>query len=87
MILGIFAFACENSKKGGLLFYIVWCLGVTFISEISEKFRPPPSLMNGHLLKFSIFVEQKAAAPKNGVDFCWGSIGIIRSSLATSYDV
>ena len=38
-------------------------------------------------LKSSIFVVQKAAAPKNGVEFCQGFIGAIRSSLATSYDV
>ena len=38
-------------------------------------------------LKSSIFVVQKAAAPKSGVAFCQGSIGTIRSSLATSYDV
>ena len=37
--------------------------------------------------KSSIFVEQKATAPKNGVEFRQGSIGTIRSSLATSYDV
>ena len=38
-------------------------------------------------LKSSIFVVQKAAAPKNGVEFCQGSNGTIRSSLATSCDV
>ena len=38
-------------------------------------------------LKSSIFVVQKAAAPKTGVEFCQGSIGTIRSSLATLYDV
>ena len=35
-------------------------------------------------LKLPIFVVQKAAAPKNGVE---GSNGTIRSSLATLYDV
>ena len=39
------------------------------------------------VLKLSIFVVQRAAAPKNGVEFCQGSNGTIRSSLATSYDV
>ena len=39
------------------------------------------------VLKSSIFVVQKAAAPKNGVEFRQGSNGTIRSSLATSYDV
>ena len=38
-------------------------------------------------LKSSILVVQKAAAPKNGVEFRQGSIGTIRSSLAMSYDV
>ena len=42
----------------------------------------------GHVIfKSSIFVVQKATAPKNGVKFRQGSIGTIRSSLATSYDV
>ena len=39
------------------------------------------------VFKSSIFVVQKATAPKNGVEFRQGSIGTIRSSLATSYDV
>ena len=38
-------------------------------------------------LKLSIFVVQKAAAPKNGVEFRQGTNGTIRSSLTTSYDV
>ena len=38
-------------------------------------------------LKSSIFGVQKAAAPKSGVEFRQGSIGTIRGSLATSYDV
>ena len=38
-------------------------------------------------LKLSIFVVQKASAPKNGIEFRQGSNGTIRSSLATSYDV
>ena len=37
-------------------------------------------------LKSSIFIVQKAAAPKSGLEFCQGSIGTIRSSLATSCD-
>ena len=37
-----------------------------------------------YALKSSIFVVQKAAAPKNGVEFYQGSIGTTRSSLATS---
>ena len=38
-------------------------------------------------LKSSILVVQKAAAPKNGVEFCQGSNGTIRSSLAMSYNI
>ena len=48
-----------------------------------------PNDLNGDIkeaLKSSIFVVQKAAAPKSGVKFRQGSIGTIRSSLATSYD-
>ena len=37
-------------------------------------------------LKSSIFIVQKAAAPKSGAEFRQGSIGTIRSSLATSCD-
>ena len=39
------------------------------------------------VLKLSISVVQKAVAPKNGVKFCQGSNGTIRSILAMSYDV
>ena len=52
------------------------------------------SFLNGLLnhvvkevLKSPFFVVQKAAAPKNVVEFCQGSNGSIRSSLATSCDV
>ena len=45
-------------------------------------------LRHGHVVfKSSIFVVQKATAPKDGVEFRQGSIGIIRSSLAMLYDV
>ena len=40
----------------------------------------------GRLLKSTIFVVQRAAAPKNGVEFRQKSIGAIRCSVATSYD-
>ena len=39
------------------------------------------------VLKSSIFVVQKATAPKSGVEFRQGPLGAIRSSLATSYGV
>ena len=38
-------------------------------------------------LKSSIFVVQKAAASKTGVESRQSSIGTMRSSLATTYDV
>ena len=45
-------------------------------------------LLHGHVVfKSSIFVVEKATAPNNRVEFRQGSIGTIRSSLATSYDV
>ena len=44
------------------------------------------SVQLGRLLKSSIFVVQKAAAPKNVVVFCQNSIGAFRCSLATLYD-
>ena len=44
-------------------------------------------LNDEEVLKSSIFVVQKAAAPKNGVEFRQGSIGTIRSSLARSCDL
>ena len=37
-------------------------------------------------LKSPIFVVQRAAAPKNGVEFRQKSIGAIRCGVATSYD-
>ena len=40
----------------------------------------------GRFLKLPIFIVQNAAAPKNGVEFCQKSIGVIRCSLATLYD-
>ena len=44
--------------------------------------------VRGHVVyKSSIFVVQKATAPKNGVEFRQGSIGTIRSSLANKVEV
>ena len=40
----------------------------------------------GSLLKLPIFVVQKAAPPKNGVEFRQMSIDVIKCSLTTSYD-
>ena len=41
----------------------------------------------GCLINLSIFVLQCAAAPKNGVKFRQGTIGVIKSILATLYDI
>ena len=41
----------------------------------------------GHIPLCGIFVIQYATAPKYVVEFCQGSIGTIRSSLATWYNV
>ena len=38
------------------------------------------------VLYSQFFVAQKAAAPKNGIEFHQKSIGAVKSSLATSYD-
>ena len=40
----------------------------------------------GRLLKSPIFVKQRAAAPKNGVEFCQKFLRAIRLSVATSYN-
>ena len=40
----------------------------------------------GRLLKSPIFIVQKAAASKNGLEFRQKPIGVIRYCLATSYD-
>ena len=44
------------------------------------------SVQHVRLLKSSIFVVQKAATPKNGLEFCQRPIGAIRCGLATSYN-
>ena len=62
-------------------------VGVKEIMDNSIKDKTKvKSVQLGRLLKSSIFVVQKAAAPKNGVEFRQRSIGALRSSLATSYD-
>ena len=43
-------------------------------------------ILLGRILKSPIFVIQKAATPKNGVEFCQKSIGVIRYCLDTLYD-
>ena len=40
-----------------------------------------------YVLRLSIFVAQRLALHQNGVEFCQLSIGDIRISLATSFDV
>ena len=65
---------------------------VTFLRSNKMQFLPPPSYVVIEVnvtetVKPSIFVVQRAAAPKNGVEFRQRPIGAIRRSLATSYDV
>ena len=70
------------------------------LSDVQCILNVPPSwsFVNGLLnhvvkefnveeaLKLSIFIVQKAAAPKSGLEFRQDSIGTIRNSLATSCD-
>ena len=70
------------------------------LSDVQCILNVPPSwsFLNGLLnhvvkelnveevLKSPFFVVQKAAAPKNGVEFRQDSIGTIRNSLATLCD-
>ena len=56
------------------LFELVHLKDILFdklVDEVVKEFD------NQDALKSSIFVVQKAAAPKNGVEFCQGSIGAI----------
>ena len=55
-----------------------------YLFELAIEFNFSPEC--GIVEKSSIFVVQKADAPKIGLEFHQGSIGTIRSSLATSYD-
>ena len=52
-----------------------------YINDVVEEVNAKEAL------KSSIFVVQKAAAPKTGVESRQSSVDTIRSSLATSYDV
>ena len=54
---------------------------IIYLFELAIEFNFSPEC--GIVEKSSIFVVQKASAPKNGVEFRQGSIGTIRSSLAT----
>ena len=65
------------------LFELVLLNGLLFDEWVNHVVK---ELKVEEVLKSPIFVVQKAAAPKNGVEFRQGSIGTIRSSLATSYD-
>ena len=66
------------------LFKLVHLNGLRFDEWVNHVVK---ELNVEEALKLSIFVVQKAAAPKTGVEFRQGSNGTIRSSLATSYDV
>ena len=63
------------------LFYFSDLLFDEYIDDVVEEVNAKEAL------KSSIFVVQKAAAPKTGVESRQSSIGTIRSSLATSYNV
>ena len=63
------------------LFELVHLNGLLFDEWVDHVIK---ELNIKEALKSSIFVAQKAAAPKNGVEFRQGSIGDIWSSLATS---
>ena len=65
------------------LFELVLFIGLLFDEWVDHVVK---ELNIEEALKSPIFVVQKAAAPKTGVEFRQGSIGTIRSSLATSYD-
>ena len=69
----------------GILFFMYYYRGCLLFDEWVDHVVKELNIEDA--LKSSILVVQKAAAPKNGVTFCQGSIGIIRSSLAMSYDV
>ena len=63
------------------LFELVHLNGLLFDEWVDHVVK---ELIIEKALKTTIFVVQKAAAPKNGVEFCQKSIGVIRCSLATS---
>ena len=66
------------------LFKLVLINGLIFDEWVNHVVK---ELNDEEVLKLPIFVEQKAAAQKNGVEFSQGTNGTIRSSLTTSYDV
>ena len=70
-----------TAPKNGVEFRII---SIICLFELAIEFNLRPEC--GIVEKASIFVVQKATAPKNGIEFRQGSIGTIRSSLATSYD-
>ena len=59
-------------------------IGKAIITKVAEK--GVQYLMLRLLCESPIFVIQKAAAPKNGVEFCQNPICAVRSSLAMSCD-
>ena len=65
------------------LFELVLFIGLLFDEWVDHVVK---ELDIEEALKSPIFVVQKAAAPKNGVEFCQKSIGVIRCSQATSCD-
>ena len=66
------------------LFQLVHLNGLLFDEWVDYVFK---ELNFVEALKLSIFVVQKATAPKIGVEFRQGSYGIIKISLAMSYAI
>ena len=68
--------------------FSVFNIGMIFIiKECLKEFRYCRVVLEACVLKLSIFVVQKLALHQNGVEFRQQSIGNIRISPATSYDV
>ena len=81
----------SGTDRSTLLFYLSYQLRSSSFLGSSSFLRLSSFLGSfyflGHPLEPPIFVIQEAAAPKNWIEFHQKSIGTVRCSLATSYDV
>ena len=77
---------CANKRLYLRLVPLSWFFlnGLLFDEQVDHVVK---ELDVEEALKSPIFVKEKAAAPKIGVEFCQGTNGTIRNSLTTSYDV
>ena len=66
--------------------FLVVSQGNQFVQTVHDNIGKVLQVDVEEALKSSIFIVQKAAAPKSGVEFRQDSIGTIRNSLATSCD-